>query len=225
MSEEGSQRQDGLQGLRIMKSPEGTGASIARLFAPPERRVIKRPVLEAVAQVQRELAEARDEACAIIEEARQEAEALRDQARREGMAEGQQQILEALGRARAEYDRLLAQAEPDMIELAFRVARAILGEELERRPELVAKIVAHQMQHVRGRREVVIAVHPDDEPLLAEHLEALSHLAGGARVYLDGDDDIPRGGCMLQTESGRIDARLDVQLEIIARRLGKGRAP
>jgi type III secretion protein L len=206
--------------IRLLRSPGGTGDSIRALFEPRDRRLVRREVLSEVTEVQRELAEARAEAEAIVDAAREEADAIREQARREGLADGHREALEVLGHARAEYDALMSRAEPDMVELAFRIARSVIGTELQREPDTIARIVANQLEHVRGRRQVVIVVHPEDRPRLEAYEDQLAQLVEGAALYIDDDRDIEPGGCIIQTESGRIDARLDVQLEALRGGLG-----
>jgi flagellar biosynthesis/type III secretory pathway protein FliH len=45
----------------------------------------------------------------------------------------------------------------------------------------------------------------------------------GAALYFEADERVGRGGCVVETEAGRVDARLEVQLDVMRRALMEGR--
>ena len=206
--------------LRVMRSPQGQGQSLRALFSPPERRLIKREVLARVAHAQDALDQAQREAEQLVEDARHQADALREQARQQGLAQAQRESLELLGRARAEYDRLLRHHEPDMLELALGVAQRIIRRAVSLDEQIIRDVVAQTLEQVRHRRQILVLVHPDDLRRLEPERPALQGLIEGASLYLEADPQISPGGCVIETESGRIDARLEVQLAAIKSALG-----
>jgi flagellar biosynthesis/type III secretory pathway protein FliH len=71
----------------------------------------------------------------------------------------------------------------------------------------------------RGRRELRARVHPADAAAL--RAEGPRLLAGSpeSRLEVREDPGVGRGGVLLETEAGAIDARIEAQLEVLGREL------
>ena len=101
---------------------------------------------------------------------------------------------------------------------AVQLARQVLRAEITLNPVLVAKVAAEAVHAVMlSARHIFVRVHPDDLPLVAEGAqEALA--ARGAR--LQADDTIERGGVLVQSDVGAIDAQLASRWALAAAALG-----
>jgi flagellar biosynthesis/type III secretory pathway protein FliH len=201
------------QGPAVLEAPVEAAEPLGRLVEGPTCRVIDGSVVERLGRLSNALVRAENRAHATVEKARREAHELRQEAREEGRREGYRELVEVVGQVRRRYRQIQDEAEADTLELAFRVARQLIGREIEREPEVVADMVAESLEHVRGKRQVVVHVHPADRRTLEVHRSALSEQAEGASIYLEEDPSIERGGCVIETEDNRIDARLELQLE------------
>jgi flagellar biosynthesis/type III secretory pathway protein FliH len=195
------------------------------------------------------LADARAQARAIVQRAEARAEAQRDQSLAQARAQARAELAADLVRLAQERDRQLAALEPQAIQLALLAARRIIGEELAARPERVAELVAPLLARVRSARQVTLRVHPDDQPLLESGLGgtapalrggaalggtapalrggaalaepcAGAELSGGVRI--EADPALGRGDCIVVSDAGVLDARIEVQLQALARALGVG---
>jgi flagellar biosynthesis/type III secretory pathway protein FliH len=76
----------------------------------------------------------------------------------------------------------------------------------------------------------VIEVNPDDLELVSENAEGLAAKLGGVqRLDVVAERRIERGGCIVVTEEGEIDARIGAQLDRVAELLAeagrRGEAP
>lgn len=208
--EDGASREVFAQHWRM---PTGVpGEKVRRLFDPPPA-VLRESDLDSIVDVGHVIEEALANAKSIVEDARVDAESIREEARREGRVAGYEEVLVELGRVRAEAARIEKDAEKDMLELAFRVAERVLGRAIEIEPEVVVDVVSQALEHARGRRSVEVFVHPEDYPEVMKSLESLQTRIEGARLFIEPSEDVARGGCFIETEAGRIDAQLDVQLE------------
>ena len=101
---------------------------------------------------------------------------------------------------------------------ATHLARQIVRSELVTRPELVAT-VAHEAIDtlLLSARHITLRVHPDDHTLVAQGAgEVLA--ARGARLL--GDAAMVRGGCLVESDIGVIDASLDARWRRAAAALG-----
>lgn len=99
---------------------------------------------------------------------------------------------------------------------------ALLGEELSARPEHVASVVERELSRVRGARRITLRAHPADLALLepADALSARLELSGVLTVSADASLD--RGGCVLESDLGEIDARLETRLALALSLLQNG---
>ena len=169
-----------------------------------------------------EVVDAREEARRIVAAAHEEAGEVRAAAAREGAEAGRAEVTELLARARQAALEAGEQSRNDLRVLAVRIAEKILGRELTLSPEAVIDVVATALGEARSRRHLRVRVHPGDRPSLLEGRPRLEEvLIEGAILTLVDDDTIPRGGCIIETEVGTIDARLGSQLAAIERALVK----
>jgi type III secretion system HrpE/YscL family protein len=185
-----------------------------------KRAIVEGEVYEARLEAERLLTEARADAERLRAEVAGELERARHQAESEGRERGLQAVTELLVGARAAAARARSSAEPELRTLAVRIAEKILGRELELRPELVVDVVAEALRHAGQPRELVLRCSPDDLAALERGKpRLLERLSQAQAVRLRADDTVPRGGCIIETELGVVDARLSTQLEAIERAL------
>ncbi len=118
----------------------------------------------------------------------------------------------------AQFQVLDAQIARTLAATAVQLARQVLRVELEQRPELVSVVAAEAVNAVMlSARHITVHVNPQDLPLVAEGAEeALT--ARGARLYADAQ--VGRGGVMVQSDVGAIDARIGVRWTQAASSLG-----
>lgn len=122
-----------------------------------------------------------------------------------------EQMSARIGQLVASLDEQLAALEPQMAEAvagtAVLLARQVLREALRTHPEHVSQVAREAVNAiVMSARQIVVHVHPDDLPLVAQGAqEALQ--ARGAR--LQADATLQRGGCRVSSDAGSVDASLE----------------
>lgn len=123
---------------------------------------------------------------------------------------------------RVAYGRALAAEESAVVALAREVAWTILGREAAAGPEVWRDVAARAIARVRRARLVLLRVHPDD----LEHAEARVREwypdTTDEDVAVMGDATVGRGGVVIESDLGRIDATIEHQLETITRILEGG---
>jgi type III secretion protein L len=214
--------EDQSEPLRLIRAPDAIHKQIEPIFSSPSVRVITSRVVDSLEAAGVDVEEAHREAAQILEEARVEAKAIREEAFEQGLADGLEEALECVARARKEYDEVLASAQDDMLEMAFRLARRIVGRAIEIDPGLTRQMVSEVLRHARGKREIVISVAPADLAELESGARQFSEQVDGVAVHFEADASLERGSCVIQTESGRIDGRIQSQLETLQRALVGG---
>lgn len=139
---------------------------------------------------------------------------------REGIEAGRQaqasrieyleQLMQALTRPLADLDR---QVEADLVELAIAIARQLLHGEYEIAPERVARVVRDAIGMLPAASRVVrLQLHPEDAALVRE-LVQLPESAGDWQIIED--PTVSRGGCLVDSETVRVDATVEGRLEAI----------
>ena len=194
-----------------------TGAGAERDFKA--RGVVKRPVVEARAEARRIIEEAEREAEALRERAEAAALELREAAYREGLEAALAELNEHLLDARERRDNALAGAERDLLRLAVKLAEKIIGCEIAQDEATLAEIVASALRNARQHEMLTVRVNPADMPAVQARRERLDPTGRARFLDLVADPRVAHGGCVIESESGTIDAQLDVQLGVLERAL------
>ena len=106
------------------------------------------------------------------------------------------------------------EVEREVVDLAFAAARRILRREATLDRSAAAGIVRACMDEKSNAEITRILVHPDD-------LEQV-RLSVGPNIAVGASQDVARGGALLETKSGTLDARIDSQLDELQMGLADG---
>lgn len=175
---------------------------------------------------------AHDEADLIKSEALREAAALKQKAREEGfqqgltearekmMAEEEQaavQIQNTLEEARQNKLRIMRSCEAEMLRLVMAVSRKVVAGEVHVNPEIISNVIHEALQLLDRPENVRVHVNPADvERVLANIGGEMVIGRSGERldIAVCGDTRVDMGGCMLESDAGVIDARLETRLAV-----------
>ncbi|MGO4702148.1 FliH/SctL family protein [Dyella sp. 2RAB6] len=117
-------------------------------------------------------------------------------------------ILHAAARPLAALDDA---TEQELARLALVIARRVVAHELTTAPALIARTVREAAQALpAATRALRVYLHPEDLALLREMDAAEPHW------QLLPDPAMQRGDCLLESESSRLDARVETRLAAIA---------
>ena len=159
-------------------------------------------------------------AARVVATARAEADRLRTEAVAEGRERGMSAVTELLVSARADAAKTRRESHAELRALAVRIAEKLLGKTLSLQPEAVVDLAAEALTHAGEPRALRLRCHPDDLDLLERGRPRLLDRCRSAGVLrIEADEEIPRGGCVVESELGIVDARLGVQLDAIERAL------
>lgn len=188
------------------------------LKAALEERRIPADVVDAKARASALLARAGEEAEALRAAALAERDAVRAAAEEEGRRVGLAQAAAALAEVAAVRESRLAELAPEVARLGLEVARRLLARELAADRDAVKALAASAVMEARDRAVVTLRVSPSDAPRIAEARGALAALlrrAPGLEVREDAE--LAPGDVVVETEAGRIDARIEAQLAVLER--------
>lgn len=165
-----------------------------------------------------------------LETAAQIASVLRDEARaahQAGLLAGERRLSEQLLAQRNEMlqlqngilaslrgamDEVIQQAEQQLIELAFAIAQKIVGE-IPVNAATVEAAVRSALAEVREGAELRFRLHPEDLQLLqGQNPAAFGAETEGRRLSFEASPEVERGGCLVETSFGVIDARRETRV-------------
>lgn len=220
-----------MAGGKVIKG-SGGGAPSGRAIAPRSglarggggNRVVQRGVAEAQNSAQEIILKAQQEA----EQIRSQAEEYRQKGLEEGLVEGREigkaEMTEAILRMNRENEARYRHFERDLVKLSLTIAEKIVGEQMRVEPNTITDIVANALQAVRHQREIYIRVNTEDyETIAAQKYMLVEQLSRASDIDIRPDPEIERGGCLVESEQGTIDASLEKQLNAIEKiLLGEG---
>lgn len=192
-----------------------------------------RIIAEAEEKAQKIVAEAQDEVQLlreqVLQEARVEADKVKDEVREAAFEQGKK---EAMSKAASEATALREQArsvlrqaeeirrqtlesvEAEIVRLSIEIAEKILSVKLNLHPHVVVEIAKEAIDMLHERDQVVLFVNPAEVPLFEDNKERLlKHLSPKGELHIIGDHDISPGGCIAETEHGRVDATMETRFE------------
>ena len=112
-------------------------------------------------------------------------------------------LLEAFDQQFAALDERLSRT---VAQIAVQLARQVLRSEIAAQPALVSRVAAEAVGAImHSARHITVQVNPADLPLVADGAQEVLQ-ARGARLLAN--DEIERGGVLVESDVGAIDARI-----------------
>ena len=169
----------------------------------------------------------------MIEDAKQYCQQLQATSEREGFEQGKnlgveagkqeagammQQAMTLINRILEERRKVYEDVEPQVADLALKIAEKIINTEVTLNNEIVLNLIKSNLDKIKDREEIIVRVSQDDFPYVKEHEDDLRRMLDGAKKFrIEADGVVDKGGCMLETNLGNLDSRIDFQLEIMKR--------
>jgi flagellar assembly protein FliH len=121
--------------------------------------------------------------------------------------------VDALDRER---DRWLAEWEAFGLRLSVAIAEKLLRRQLDLHPETATNMLSETLRLAAGNTHISLRIHPEDLQLLGEYpAEVARSMASCAQATIVPDPGVSRGGCVIDSQHGVIDARIETQLQRI----------
>ncbi len=113
-----------------------------------------------------------------------------------------------------EYEQTFSEV---VIRLAGIIAKKILKKETESE-SIIEQTIGDALSQVIAAQKIAIRVNPDDLHLIEKAGATESDLRF-SKIRFEADPTIEKGGCIVETEIGNVDARISSQLDEILRQL------
>ena len=183
-----------------------------------------------LAQAQKEAEELRRELDEELETIRLQAkEAGYEEGYQEGLLDGKEQALQNAGGLlsllQATVDEgvrirtnSLKALEDDFLKFSLLLADKIVKKNISEDVSWLTPIVKDALRSLGTVEQILVRLNPLDYALIQENGEGL-HLATRVKLRFESDSIVSPGGCLIESENGLIDARLEKRLGKIAQQL------
>lgn len=164
----------------------------------------------------------------LISKAYEESNAIRENAQAQGFEEGLEQARSAIEGLRGDIVQLLNGREEALLSLAdeigglaVEVASRIIKTEVSCDETLVLNLVRDTIQKAgRNSKSILIKLNPEDSGTVKKMLKEDPIPNLNAELIVMDDPGVDAGSCILETNSGLIDASFSTQLGILRQLLG-----
>jgi flagellar assembly protein FliH len=148
-------------------------------------------------------------------------ESLYAQAQESGRKRGYEQGLELKHKLKMQHDDMAKKMKSELLSCAVQVAKNLLDAQLREHEESILQIALRVLTTIPDAKNVYVRANPQDADYLKAHKERLiDGLERAKDVDIRIDKQVARGGLIIQTEYGIIDAQMSTQLEELARAIG-----
>ncbi len=197
-------------------------------------------------QAQKIRQEAEDEAKRIIDEAKKKAQEIEneiqvkvDEVEKEayergykegherGYQDGREEVKRLVDRlhtiiskAIEKRNEIIEESETQIINLVLLIAKKVIKVISENQKNVVINNVVQALRKLKSRGDVVIRVNLADLELTSEHIKDFMSMVENVKsISVLEDSSVDRGGCIIETDFGQIDARISSQLHEIEEKI------
>ncbi|MCQ2578648.1 MAG: flagellar assembly protein FliH [Treponema sp.] len=183
---------------------------------------------EAENEAQEIIKKAEAQAAQLLEEAQVRRQSIENESRQKGFEEGHEEgyqkgvaeverltermhkMLEAVMQRREE---ILRDTETQIVELVILMCRKVIKILSENQKNVVMANVLAALKKVKTRGKVTLRVNLEEVKLTSEHAdEFIKHIENVEGITVLEDSAVEKGGCIVETDFGAIDARISSQL-------------
>lgn len=207
----------------VKKAEEAAFAEVKR--QTDQAQIIKSDAEQAASKI---IEDAKLDAERIIQEANVEKENIKATAHQDGYKEGHEQgfmegqnevnrlvervhkIVESVMVRREE---ILCETEQQIVELVLLMTRKVVKIISENQKTVVLSNVLAALKKIRTRGNITLRVNTEDLKLTTAHVdEFIKRIENVNGISVIEDSSVDRGGCIVETDFGAIDARISSQL-------------
>lgn len=186
---------------------------------------------EAEVEAERIISDANVESARIIQAAEDQHQDIVEAATQDGFSVGYQEgkeeaikenaellreTMNALNKLHAAFPVAVKQNEEKLIKIAYQISGSVLGEAATQKDELCIRSLNQAIKSVSDFENVKVKVNPADLDIILPKQEYFKAVIPDVREFvINGDDSIPKGGCIINTVSPQFNVNINTQLSIL----------
>ncbi len=145
----------------------------------------------------------------------------------DGLSKGRMEVLKEIGTelkimkgliegAEKLKDELYRKIENDVVEISVMISRKIIGAVVDEDREVVVGIAKEAIKRASDREVLRVRVAPADYDALNRNRSGLLQCIDGIKsLIFEADESVQPGGCLIETNQGDIDARIESQIKVL----------
>ena len=233
LSSEGEENSDFSPGINMEQLDQLTEDQ-SILCAPNEDPQFDMEAMQA--EIDFKLQQASEQAEAIINDAQNQAEGIKqgaiEQGHQEGYDAGYQEGMAAVESLKAdieaqreglekEYQMLVDELEPEMVDVLTQIYEHVLGIELRDDKGIILHLLKNTLSRIEPGNDLIVHVSSDDYDEVMDEKEALNACVTSPNTTMEIIEDplLKENECMIESDSGVFDCSLGVELSEISRKL------
>ncbi len=122
--------------------------------------------------------------------------------------------------AQKERENFLERNEEEILELSISVAKKIIGEEIAINKKVIFSVIKSAVDKLKERDKITLRVNPADLETINQFKEKVMYLQSKvSEVKYFPDESVEKGGVIVETSYGVIDATVDAQIKELEKTL------
>jgi flagellar assembly protein FliH len=175
--------------------------------------------------------EAEERSSKMVSDAEGRVQSIEEEARKEGFSQGREegftdgkaevqrlvdQLHKVISAAIEKRNEIIDESETQLINLVLQISQKVIKVISENQKNVVVNNVIQALRKLKTRGDVVIRVNLDDVQLTSDHIKDFMRMVENVKsITVVEDSSVDKGGCILETDFGEIDARISSQLKEI----------
>ncbi|HVN47929.1 MAG TPA: FliH/SctL family protein [Bacteroidota bacterium] len=112
-----------------------------------------------------------------------------------------------------------------VVTLSLAAAERVIKKEVQNDDRLILNQIREGLRRITGVEHLKLRLHPDDEKIVRQsRTELLANVDSVRDIVVEPDETVSRGGCIIESESGSVDATVETQTKKMAELLTEARA-
>ncbi|HEY5260352.1 MAG TPA: HrpE/YscL family type III secretion apparatus protein [Rhabdochlamydiaceae bacterium] len=176
------------------------------------KKILRKEEYSTMVTAEEVLEKAKEDSAALLKKAELDAIGLRKKAEEEGYDEGLSRFNEHLVRFDQEIARLRHEMQQMVLPLVIKASQKIVGKQLELNPETIVDIVMQALAPAVQNHRITIFVNKEDKDILEANKPRLKEILEQVDSFsIQERADVEKGGCIIVTEAGIINATMENQ--------------
>jgi flagellar assembly protein FliH len=186
-------------------------------------------------EAERKIAEARQKAEALVTDAENRVEEIEKEAYGKGYKEGNEtgyhegqqeverlveQLHKVISSAVERRNEIIDETETQLISLVLQISQKVIKVISENQKNVVVNNVIQALRKLKTRNDVIVRVNLDDVDIASERIKDFMRMVENVKsITVVEDSSVDKGGCIIETDFGEIDARIASQLNEIQQKV------
>jgi flagellar assembly protein FliH len=132
------------------------------------------------------------------------------------IGEIQQNVASFLKKVEESKRDIFSHSEHIILKMCLEITRKIIASEITTRQDVILNVIKKALSYIAEREKLVIRVAPDDCKILNDRRDFWEPVNEKLKdITIEPDERVSKGGCIIESNTGTVDARLGIQMDEI----------